>query len=395
MDLSEFDYKISENQIAQSPLPERDSSNLLVLHKKSNTIEHRRFRDITEYLCCGDVLVLNNTKVIPARLCGSKPSGGKAEITLLQEVQKNSWEALVKGVHKGPIMLKHGITAHVSRINGTTARVNFDFDSNLEGTEKADIKGFLNESGVMPLPLYIKRDAVRSDKVQYQTVYASREGAVAAPTAGLHFTEQLLTRIKENGVQVVTVTLHVGYGTFKPVTVSDIKNHQMDTEIYEIPEETADTINSAKSEGRRVIAVGTTVTRTLEASASDETTVSKNNPSSPPFTKGRNTWGTSLKMGKDKTSPPLEKGDLGGFDDTVPQQTAKVKAGKGEASIFIYPGYTFKIIDAFVTNFHLPKSTPFMLVSAFTDINDIKTAYFEAQNKGYRFYSYGDAMLIV
>lgn len=347
MDLSEFDYQISENLIAQSPLTERDSSNLLVLHKESNTIEHRHFRDITEYLCCGDVLVLNNTKVIPARLCGSKPSGGKAEITLLKEIQKNNWEALVKGVHEGPIVLKHGITAHVSRINGTTASVKFDFHSTPGGTEKADIKCFLNESGVMPLPIYIKRETVRSDEVRYQTVYASREGAVAAPTAGLHFTEQLLSRIKENRIQVVTVTLHVGYGTFKPVTVSDIRHHHMDTEIYDIPEEAADAINSAKSEGRRVIAVGTTVTRTLEASASDSSDIKK------------------------------------------------VKAGKGEASIFIYPGYRFKIIDAFVTNFHQPKSTPFMLVSAFTDISDIKSAYSEAQRKGYRFYSYGDAMMIV
>jgi S-adenosylmethionine:tRNA ribosyltransferase-isomerase len=343
MDLSEFDYQLSEGQIAQTPLPERDSSNLLILDKKSNTIEHRHFRDIPEYLSRGDVLVLNNTKVIPARLCGSKPSGGKAEITLLREVQKNSWEALVKGVHEGQILLKHGITAHVSRINGTTAGVNFDCPSD----EKADIKCFLNELGVMPLPLYIKRESAKSDAEQYQTVYASSEGAIAAPTAGLHFTEPLLTRIKEKGVQVVTVTLHVGYGTFKPVTASDISSHRMESEAYEIPEKTADAINSAKSEGRRVIAVGTTVARTLEASAS------------------------------------------------VSSDMKKVKAGKGEASNFIYPGCTFKIIDAFVTNFHLPKSTPFMLVSAFTDINDIKGAYSEAQKKGYRFYSYGDAMLIV
>ena len=347
MDLSEFDYQISENQIAQAPLPERDSSNLLVLNRKSNTIEHRRFSNITEYLCPGDVLVLNNTKVLPARLCGSKPSGGKAEITLLKEVQKNRWEALVKGVHEGAITLKRGITAHVSRINGSTASVKFDFDRYAEGTEHADIKCFLSELGVMPLPMYIKREAVRSDSIQYQTVYASREGAVAAPTAGLHFTEELLTRIKKKGVQVVAVTLHVGYGTFKPVTASDISTHRMEREAYEIPEESAEAINAAKLEGRRVIAVGTTVTRTLEASAS------------------------------------------------INSKLQQVIPGNGEASLFIYPGYTFKIIDAFVTNFHLPKSTPFMLVSAFTDIHSIKIAYTKAQKKGYRFYSYGDAMLIV
>jgi len=347
MNLSEFDYQLLENQIAQSPLPERDSSNLLVLHKKSNTIHHRRFRDIFEYLRSGDVLVLNNTKVVPARLLGSKPSGGKAEITLLKEVGKNRWEALVKGVHEGTIVLKRGFTAQVSRINGSTARVQFDFQSDVEGAEQPDIKCFLNELGIMPLPLYIKRKSLRSDEVRYQTVYAKREGAVAAPTAGLHFTEQLLDRIKEKGVQLVTVTLHVGFGTFKPVTVSDISSHRMESESYEIPEETAEAINSAKSKGRRIIAVGTTVTRTLEASAS-------------------------------------ERSDM-----------KKVSPGKGEASIFIYPGYTFKIIDVLITNFHLPKSTPFILTSAFASINALKTSYLEAQKKGYRFYSYGDAMLII
>lgn len=347
MNLSEFDYPIAEHRIAQSPLPERDSSNLLVLHKKSNAIDHRRFRDISEYLRPGDVLVVNNAKVIPARLCGSRPSGGKAEITLLREVQKNSWEALVKGVHEGPIVLRHGITAHVSRANGTIAGVKFDFHSPMEGAEKADIKCFLNELGVMPLPLYIKREAVRSDEARYQTVYACREGAVAAPTAGLHFTEQLLTGIKGKGVQVVTVTLHIGYGTFKPVKASDISGHRMESEDYEVPEKTAGTINSAKSEGRRVIAVGTTVARTLEASAS--------------------------------ISPDMKH----------------VTSGKGEATIFIYPGHPFKVIDAFVTNFHLPKSTPFILTSAFAGLSALKIAYSEALERGYRFYSYGDAMLIV
>jgi S-adenosylmethionine:tRNA ribosyltransferase-isomerase len=395
MDLSEFDYQIAEHQIAQSPLPERDSSNLMVLNRKSNAIEHRRFSDITEYLCPGDVLVLNNTKVIPARLCGSKPSGGKAEITLLKEIQKNTWEALVKGVHQGTIVLKHGITARVARINGTAASVNFDFHANAEGTEQADIKSYLNELGVMPLPMYIKREAVRQDTVQYQTVYASREGAVAAPTAGLHFTEQLLSSIKEKGVQVVPVTLHVGYGTFKPVTASDIRSHQMEREAYDIPDETAEAINSAKLEGRRVIAVGTTVARTLEGSASEGRTVAKNNPPSPPFTKGLELSGTPLQMGKVQGTAPMEKGEAAGLNNNCQQRIPTVIPGKGEVSIFIYPGYTFKIIDAFVTNFHLPKSTPFMLVSAFTEIHTLKSAYSEAQKKGYRFYSYGDAMLIV
>jgi len=346
MDLSEFDYELSEHQIAQSPLQERDSSKLLVLHKHSNTIEHRHFRDITAYLRSGDVLVLNNTKVIPARLCGSKPSGGKAEITLLKETAPNRWEALVKGLHEGHVLLGQGITARVTRKQETIAEVNFEVHAGEQEMGKTDIKHFLHELGVMPLPLYIKRQAVRSDEVRYQTVYARKEGAVAAPTAGLHFTDRLLDMIQDAGVRVVTLTLHVGYGTFRPVTVSDITKHTMDHEPYEITRNAAEEINAAKSEGRRVIAVGTTVARTLEASA-------LSNPG-----------------------------------------TGQVPPGKGEASIFIYPGYPFKIIDAFVTNFHLPKSTPFILTSAFAGITALKNAYSEAKTRGYRFYSYGDSMLI-
>jgi S-adenosylmethionine:tRNA ribosyltransferase-isomerase len=346
MNLSDFDYRIPEEQIAQHPLKERDTSRLLVAHKKAGTFEHRLFRDIGEYLVPGDVLVLNDTRVIPVRLTGTKPTGGKAGITLIRERGKNSWEALVKGVHEGTIMLQHGILARVSRLSGSMAKVDFDLQADTRRGSKDDIRDFLHEIGVMPLPIYIKRNSSTSDTKKYQTVYAEKEGAVAAPTAGLHFTDSLLNTIGGKGVQVKTVTLHVGYGTFKPVTAENIKDHRMDEEFYEISEDTADTVNTAAAEGRRVIAVGTTVTTALETSA-----------------------GSSA--------------------------VHRLAPGTGKSSIFIYPGYKFHIVNALVTNFHLPKSTPMMLASAFSDLELIKKAYSTAQREGYRFYSYGDAMLIL
>lgn len=344
MKLSDFDYHIPEEQIAQSPLSKRDSSRLLVIHRKTSAIEHRSFRDISSYLTGGDVLVINNTKVIPARLYGLKPTGGKSEITLLKEIELNVWTALVKNVCEGTITLQKGISARVSRINGTVAKVKFSMPD-----ASSDIGEHLREIGVMPLPVYIKRKAVRTDLDQYQTVYAEDEGAIAAPTAGLHFTQDLLDDLRARGIEIHVITLHVGYGTFKPVEVSDIKNHQMEEERFEIPESTAAAINAAKSEDRRVIAVGTTVTRALESAVSD-------------------------------ASPVGER---------------IIEAGPGTASIFIYPGYRFRVIDSLITNFHLPKSTPIMLASAFTGLEALKNSYKLAQEEGYRFYSYGDAMLII
>lgn len=366
MKLSEFDYDLPANRIAQYPLKERDASKLLVLHRKTGSLEHRLFKNIVDYLDPGDVLVLNNTKVIPSRIFGTKPSGGKAEITLLKELGRNTWEGLVKGVHEGTVIIKGrpacrqtGIRANVTRLERSLAKVVFEFNNKErlpclpEGRgHEPDIRDKLHEIGVMPLPVYIKRESADPDKEGYQTVYAKEEGAVAAPTAGLHFTDTLLNALREKGVRIETVTLHVGYGTFKPVVIEDIEDHKMDEEYYEIPKATAFTINSARSEGRRVIAVGTTVTRTLESSTT---------PSN---------------------SPAGNKRDV-------------VIPGKGKASIFIYPGYEFRIINALITNFHLPKSTPMMLASAFSGINLLKTAYYEAEKAGYRFYSYGDAMLMV
>jgi S-adenosylmethionine:tRNA ribosyltransferase-isomerase len=341
MNISEFDYRIPEDRIAQFPLSDRDASRLLVLQRESGRLEHRLFRDITEYMQPQDVLVLNDTKVFPARICGAKTSGGKAEITLLKEIKENVWEALVKGLHEGIIVIDRGIKATVSRLNSKLARVEFAFDSSWPG--RSDIRNTLDRIGAMPLPVYIKRHSVKSDAMQYQTVYARNEGAVAAPTAGLHFTNNLLNTVEEKGIIVKTITLHVGYGTFKPVTATELRDHQMEEELFEIPQSTADAVNSARLEGRRIIAVGTTVTRALESSARD----------------------------------------------------GKVQAGKGAASIFIYPGYRFSIVDCLITNFHLPKSTPMMLASAFSGLDLLKKAYKESRDMDYRFFSYGDAMLLI
>ncbi len=347
MRLSEFDYHLPKESIAQYPVPERDSSRLLVIDRKNREIKHKVFKDIVEFFRVGDILVLNDTRVIPARIYGKKPTGGQVEILLTTEFHPNKWEVIVKGLQQGTVIFENGVSGQVSRNNGTVIL-----------TSDNNIKEMLSKIGVMPLPPYIKRPANQLDNQQYQTVYAAKEGAIAAPTAGLHFTDELLEKMKERGIEVRKLTLHVGYGTFKPVCCSEIEDHYMDKEYYEIPEHTANAVNRAKSEGRRVIVVGTTVTRALEASAWE------NYPSPIPLPQGEGVRG-------------------------------RVKAGAGKTSIFIYPGYKFKIIDALVTNFHLPKSTPLMLTSAFSGIEFLKKAYSEALDKGYRFFSYGDAMLII
>ncbi len=345
MKLTDFNYKIPANRIAQYPLEKRDSSRLFVLDKKSGAFEHRKFEDIVEYLRAGDLLVLNDTRVIPVRLCGTKTTGGKAEITLIRELEKNTWEAFVKGLNEGRILLSQGIAADVTRINGTLAKVRFDLSPDIQGDSETDIKNILNEIGVMPLPVYIKRKSAKSDEKHYQTVYGEKDAPIAAPTAGLHFTNNLLQSVREKGVEVRFITLHVGHGTFKPVTAADIREHNMDEEFFEIPEATAVAVNYAKKEGRRVIATGTTVTRALESSAQ--------------------------KIKSNTVAP-----------------------GNSKASMFIYPGYEFQIVDTLLTNFHLPGSTPLMLASAFSGLDLLKKAYTEASEKGYRFYSYGDAMII-
>lgn len=340
MKLSDFDYDLPDSSIALYPTGKRDLSRLLVLRRRDGSMEHRRFRHIIDYLRAGDVLVLNDTKVIPARLAGVKPTGGRVEILLLKELRTNTWQAMVKGIRSGTVNLKNGITASVSRSHGYT-EVSFTC-----GRPHGDIRHSLHEIGLMPIPPYIKRGPDPQDKERYQTVYSNREGAVAAPTAGLHFTDTLIRSIVEKGVNVKMLTLHVGYGTFKPVTSTDIRRHVMDEEYFEIPDATARAVNDALSDGRRVVTVGTTVTRALEASA-----------------------GKGLK--------------------------GRIEPGAGKTSLFISPGYRFRVVRALITNFHLPRSTPMMLTAAFSGLTLLKRAYHDAHVRGYRFYSYGDAMLLL
>lgn len=336
--LSSFDFDLPEALIAQEPSPQRDCSRLMILKRGSDSVAHRVFSDIAEYLSPGDLLVVNDTKVFPCRLLAKKPGGGKAEIFLLSERGRNLWDALVKGgVSAGKrLSIAAGMEAEIIGEGADSTRT-----IRFHGTD--DIRTLLPEIGKTPLPPYIKRDPSSEDRERYQTVYAAREGAVAAPTAGLHFTGDLLQRLKTKGIELATVTLHVGPGTFRPVKVEKIIEHRMLPEHYLIGAASAASINRAKSEGRRVIAVGTTSVRTLETASS---------------------------------------------------AAGMVNAGAGSSGLFIYPGYRFKVTDGLVTNFHLPKSTLFMLVSAFAGREETLSAYRAAIAEKYRFYSYGDAMFI-
>ena len=341
MDLNEFDYDLPKELIAQDPLEDRSASRLLVLDKMTGAREHRIFREIPELLESGDCLVINNTKVIPARLIGSRESGGTVEVLLLKRIpgMENSWETLVKPGKKARIGTKivFGgglLTGEVTDIIEEGNRiVRFSFDGIFEE--------ILDKLGQMPLPPYITHEL--KDKNRYQTVYAKYDGSAAAPTAGLHFTKELLEQIREKGVDIAEITLHVGLGTFRPVKADKVEEHHMHSEFWQIGEEAAAKINAAKARGRRVIAVGTTSCRTLESAAKEDGTV---------------------------------------------------EAGSGWTDIFIYPGYRFKCIDALITNFHLPKSTLVMLVSALAGRENILSAYAEAIRERYRFFSFGDAMFI-
>ena len=340
MKTSDFDYELPEELIAQHPAAQRDHSRLLVMDKYTGAVEHRVFRDIVNYLHAGDVLVLNNTKVIPARIFGVKEGGtAKIEVLLLKRDDDlpNTWEVLVhpgKRAKVGTVIdfgegrLKGEVIANTS----AGRKVTFHFDGIFEE--------ILEELGTMPLPPYIHEQL--EDQNRYQTVYANVDGSAAAPTAGLHFTTELLETLRQNGIEIEEVLLHVGLGTFKPVSEEDIEDHEMHSEYYEISQETADRINKAKAEGRRIISVGTTSTRALESAAKD----------------------------------------------------GRLQAGSGWTNIFIYPGYKWQIIDGLITNFHLPKSTLMMLVSALSTREHILAAYKEAVAQRYRFFSFGDAMFI-
>ena len=341
MNISDFDYELPNELIAQTPLEKRDSSRLLVLNKDNGNVTHKHFTDIIDYLKKGDVLVLNNTKVIPARLIGEKEeTGAVIEILLLKDLGNDTWECLSKPAKR----LKIGTIVSFG-----------DGSLKAEVVEKKDegichvkliyngiLMEILDKLGTMPLPPYIHEKL--KDQDRYQTVYAKISGSAAAPTAGLHFTENLLTEIKNKGIIVTYVTLHVGLGTFRPVEVDNILEHHMHSEYYVMDEETAEILNKAKDDGRRIVAVGTTSTRTLE-------TIASNN-------------------------------------------NGRFKASSGDTNIFIYPGYEFKGIDCLITNFHLPKSTLVMLVSALAGRDNILNAYKNAIDNKYRFFSFGDSMFI-
>ena len=345
---TDFTFDLPEELIAQQPVAERTASRLLVLDGESGKIEDKIFTDLLHYLKAGDVLVFNNTQVIPARLHGKKASGGKVEVLVERIVDGQTALAHVrasKSPKPGTILIfEQDVTAEVTGRDGDLFVISFKCDN---GTSVLDI---LNMIGHMPLPPYIQRDDESFDQERYQTVYAEKAGAVAAPTAGLHFDNEMLQQLSDKGVEKIYVTLHVGAGTFQPVRVDDLKDHHMHKEWIELGEENCKKINIAKEQGRRIIAVGTTSVRCLESAA--------------------------LFSGM--------------FDDT----NAELKPYTGETDIFITPGYEFKVVDALVTNFHLSESTLLMLVSAFAGYENIKKAYQHAINEKYRFFSYGDAMFL-
>ena len=339
MKVSDFYYDLPEELIAQTPIEKRDESRLMVLNRKNETIEHKTFKDIIDYLQPGDVLVRNNTKVLPARLYGRKETGAHVEFLLLNNIEGDIWECIVRPGNKlhigtkvifGEGLLKANI---LDIMPGGTRKVEFEY----EGI----FNEILDKIGLMPLPPYIHEELKEKDR--YQTVYAKNEGSAAAPTAGLHFTDELIEKLEKKGIIIANVTLHVGIGTFRPVKEETVEAHEMHTEHYYIKKEDADKINSAKEKGKRVIAVGTTSCRVLES---------------------------------------------------IANENGRVEETEGDTKIFIYPGYKFKILDGLITNFHLPQSTLLMLVSALAGKDYIMKAYKEAVKEKYRFFSFGDAMFI-
>ncbi len=341
MNVEEFDYDLPESLIAQTPLKDRDQSRLLVLGRNSGNIEHKHFKDVINYLETGDTLVLNDTRVMPARLFGLKEeTGAKVEMLMLTRIENNDWEVLLKPAKRIKVgnKLSFGegkiIAECIEELDQGGRIMRLHYEGILEER--------LNELGEMPLPPYIKERL--DDPDRYQTVYAKESGSAAAPTAGLHFTDELLDEIRAKGINIAFITLHVGLGTFRPVSVEDINDHEMHSEYYQMTQETANLLNQTKKEGHRIISVGTTSTRTLETICRD-------------------------------------------YNEFV--------AVSGWTDIFIYPGFTYKAIDGLITNFHLPKSTLVMLVSAFSSRENILNAYKEAVKLEYRFFSFGDAMLII
>lgn len=340
MKTDDFDFDLDEDLIAQHPMKNRDESRLMVMNRTSGEISHKRFYDIVDYLEPGDVLVLNDTRVIPARLFGNRPDKDeKIEVLLVKREEDDVWETLVKPGKK--MKLGSNITFGDGLLKGEVVDINDEGNRFIKFSYEGIFEEILDELGNMPLPPYITEKL--EDKERYQTVYAKHEGSAAAPTAGLHFTKELLKKIEEKGVVVKFVTLHVGLGTFRPVKVDDVEKHNMHSEMYIMPKDTADAINEAKKNGNKIIAVGTTCIRTLES---------------------------------------------------VHKKHGDIREDSGWTDIFIYPGFEFKVVDSLITNFHLPKSTLLMLVSAFSTKENILRAYDIAVKERYRFFSFGDAMFI-
>ena len=340
--LSEFNYSLPKELIAQQPLKERDKSRLLILNRRDKSLREANFKDIIIFLREGDVLVLNDTKVIPARFFARRKTGAKLEVLLLKEKKEALWEALIRPARRlkiGEFILLGEEKFQVQVLKRT------EKGTHLVRFPSPCVRELLEKYGKIPLPLYIRKEI---DPCRYQTIYAKKEGAVASPTAGLHFTKELLKEIALKGIEIVYVTLHCGLATFRPLKTENIEEHKMDTEFYEIKKEAAGVINKAKKEKRRIIAVGTTVVRTLEAASF------------------------------------INKEGIGGV---IPKTE--------ETDLYIYPGYKFKIIDCLITNFHLPSSTNLILVNAFAGIEFIRQAYKYAIERKFRFYSFGDAMLIL
>ncbi len=339
MKVSEFNYDLPEELIAQVPIEKRDESRLMVLNRKDQTIEHKTFKDIIDYLEPGDCLVRNNTKVIPARIYGKKETGAKVEFLLLNNIEGDIWESIVRPGNKlhvgAKVIFGDGILKAeiLDTMPGGTRKVKFEYDG--------IFNEILDKIGLMPLPPYIHEELKEKDR--YQTVYAKYDGSAAAPTAGLHFTPELLKKIEEKGIDIANVTLHVGIGTFRPVKEENVEEHDMHSEHFYIKEDDAEKINKAKRNKKRVIAVGTTSCRVLE---------------------------------------------------TIADENGMVKETEGDTKIFIYPGYKFKCLDGLITNFHLPQSTLLMLVSALAGKDFILKAYNIAVKEKYRFFSFGDAMFI-
>jgi S-adenosylmethionine:tRNA ribosyltransferase-isomerase len=343
--LSAYDYHLPQELIAQKPLAQRDFSRLLLLNRQTGELSHDEFSRLPDLLSSMDILVVNNTEVIPGRLRGRKDTGGKVEVLILDYAgaKKGHGEFISNCLIKASKTSKPGTFLYFSDRLKAEVLDGQEGIYTLKFLYQGRFRDLLYKIGRVPLPPYIKRAQDADDRLSYQTVYASAKGAVAAPTAGFHFTEKLIKRINAKGARIVSVTLHIGYGTFLPVREFDIRDHCMHSERFTIPEATADAINRAKAEGKRIVAVGTTSVRTLEF-ASDA--------------------------------------------------NGKLAKGSGSCDLFIYPGYKFKVVDAMITNFHLPKSTLLMLVSAFAGRENILRAYADAIKKRYRFYSYGDAMFI-